>query len=903
MRRTFLHRIVLSAVVFLFVNSSSFSQNGAITGRVQYGKEVLHDATVSLGDKIKLTDKNGEFSFSVKPGNYIIIITHAGYKKQEHAITVDVGSVKNFEFELVPNELLGEVVTLGSRSNFQRSNLNTPVPVDVFSSVRLKETGEISLTQMLNRVAPSFNASREINNEPSTLRGLDPDHVLIHMNGIRYHNAVFLYAGNLKGQLGHGSVGNDLNSIPFSAIEKVEILRDGASAQFGSDATAGVINIQLKKSTGKTSIQLHTGQFYEGDGEKFSIGINRGISLNKKGSINFSASYRYQEPTFRGGIYQGPVYYDTSKYPLSQRDGIIALDNQKVSARGFNRRAAAYGVNVGNLRQFSIGFLVNGGYRLSDRAECFWTAAFNSRKLDQRPGYRLPKDSNYINFALYPDGFATIVKSTIADLTLIAGINGKTKNLWRWDFATSYGINSSKGYATHTNNASQSYLGAYAPTSFSLGEGDLYKLLTNNINFAKSYSRLPGKMKTLNLAWGAEWRFENYHSTIGDSASWYDYDSTGPKQGGSAPGPENALIKFRNVLGAYLEIESDLTNDFLINAAGRYEYYSEFGGNLAGKLAARYKFSEKLSLRASISNGFRAPSLQQRYFTAIRTAINSGAEGPRLGTFPNGHQVVKAFHIPSLTAEKTINLSAGFASAVSNHINLTVDAYWIQIRNRIVISGSFDKTNPTAKKMLDSLNSKGISINSIQFFTNAINTRTRGIDIILNGNWNIHTSNLSMSLAANFTSTRLFGGIKTSDKIPADSLNTNTLFNIDERTKMEKGQPCSKIILSMTYKTGKTKILITNTGFGKTSIAPIYQNPLRIDYESFSPRILTDASLSYRLKKWITITLGANNIFNVYPDRLKNYENTSQGVWIYSPEASPFGFNGGYYYINMDFNF
>jgi iron complex outermembrane receptor protein len=270
----------------------------------------------------------------------------------------------------------------------------------------------------------------------------------------------------------------------------------------------------------------------------------------------------------------------------------------------------------------------------------------------------------------------------------------------------------------------------------------------------------------------------------------------------------------------------------------------------------------------------------------------------RQGTFPNDDPVVRSLDVPPLTPEKTINIGTGITSALSDHISITVDAYWIQIKNRIVISGVFNKEIPRIKKILDS-----IGVAKIQFFTNAINTTTRGIDIILDGAWRIHKSNLGLSLAATFTSTRLFGGIKTSDKIPTDSLGTNTLFNVEERTKMEGGQPDSKIILCMTYKTGKTRLIITNTRFGITSMSPVYQNPVRILPETFSAKILTDVSLSYSLKKWMGLTLGANNVFNVYPDRLKNYDNTSQGIWIYSPEASPFAFNGGYYFVATTLNF
>ena len=879
-----------------------FAQDSHIKGRVTNGSENLPAATVSLGDKTMLTNIDGEFSFSVKAGSYSLIITHTGYKKIEESLSIETGITQKVNYTLSPSDQMGEVVVLGSRSIAQRSNLTTPVPIDVISSTQLIETGQVSLTQMLSFSAPSFNVSREILNETATLRGLDPQHVLILVNGIRYHNMVWLFGRGLKGQLGPGSVGNDLNSIPFSAIEKVEILRDGASAQYGSDAIAGVINIQLKKSTGKTSIQLHAGQFYEGDGEKFSLGINRGISLNKKGFLNFSGNFRYQAPTYRGGEYSGTVYKD---YPpnATPADSIKskALDDSIVNARGFNRKSGLD--NVGTSNVISAGFLMNGGYPINGHTEAFWTASINSRKMELANPYRFPKNKNLVNPALYPNGHQVIGNPTTADVSVIAGLRGETKNSWHWDYSSSYGVNSYTGRAINANNPSQSYLGADAPTSFYVGK-DVYKLLTNDINLVKSYN-LPGKMKTLNLGWGAEWRIENYITKAGEEASWKNYDTLNYLTGGigGARDTANELNKSRNVLGTYFELEAEFSNKFLINVATRYEYYSDFGGNIAAKLAARYKISDKFSLRASVNNGFRAPSLQQRWQNSITQLFANTGQGriPVIrGTFPNNHELIKAFGIPLLTPEKSVNVSGGFTSTILNRISLTVDAYWIQIKNRIVFGGLLDKTIPAVKNILDSF--PGLRVEQVQFFTNAINTNTKGIDIVLDGNWKIHKANLGVSLAVNFTSTRLFGDIKTSDKLPADSLTTNRLFNIEDKTKMEKEQPRDKIIFSIIYKTGKTKLILRNTRFGKTSIAPIFPNPTRIMYESFSPKILTDISLVYSLKTWVAITLGVNNVFNVYPDPVKNYENTYQGSRIYCAEASPFGFNGGYYFMNIAFS-
>jgi iron complex outermembrane receptor protein len=904
MRSILNHKKIWCCFFFLLLISFSSAQNSIIKGQVKDGETVLQAATVSVAKKITVTNLNGEFSIFVNPGTYTLIITHTGYKKFEQKIIVSANETLLFPVNMIREDQMGEVVVLGSRSFVQRSNLNTPVPVDVFLSNKLMQTGQSSLIQMLNFVAPSFNASRQLTNEPVTLRGLDPDHVLILMNGTRYHNMAWLYSGNLKGLLGKGSVGNDLNSIPFSAIEKIEILRDGAAAQYGSDAIAGVINIQLKKSTGKTSINLHIGQFYKGDGEKVSIGFNQGNLLNKKGFLNFSGDFRYQAPTFRGGNYKGTVYYDTSKYPLAQRNSIIALDNQKIRDRGFNPQDAIS--NVGITQLFSSGILANGGYPIGHHTELFWTGVVNYRKNIYDGAYRFPKNTSQVNTALYPDGFKVRIIPTTWDASAIAGAKGETKKKWHWEFSNSFGYNSSSNDVINTNNASQFALGKNAPTSFYAG-ALIYNQHSHNLNFAKDFAKDIGGIKSFNLGFGAEWRFENYQIREGEEASWKNYDSSNKTQGGSQGlggfSPDNAVNKNRNVAGIYVDVESDLNDHFLFNLFGRYEYYSDFGGNIAGKLAARYKFSDKFSLRGAVSNGFRAPSMQQRYFstTLSRWLIAGGVSVPIVrGLFRNNSDIAQAFGIPSLRAERTVNLNGGFTSKLSPHINLTADAYWIQIKNRVVISGNFDKSNPDVKKILDGYP----GIDQVQFFTNAINTRTHGIDVVLNGNWNIHKASLGLTLAANYNRTHIFGKIQTTDKLPdTNSQNTNTLFNIEERVKLEKGQPDSKIILSATFSKGKFGFLFRNTCFGKTATTTLVTNPTDTLYEFFSPKILTDISVNYTSKSWLTITAGANNIFNVYPDRLKNYGNTVEGILLYSNEASPFGFNGGYYFVNMAFNF
>lgn len=879
----------LILIFFTFWFSAPFAQNGIIKGRVKEGETFLQDATITIAHKSTLTNSEGDFSITINPGTYVLLITRVGYKKIEQSIVLNGGETKLLQFNMIRNELLGEVVVLGSRSAIERSNLNTTAPVDRITSKSLQQTGQQSLIQMLNFTVPSFNSSRQNLFEPVTLRGLDPDHLLILMNGLRYHNPSYINTGAIRGTLGKGSVTNDLNSIPFSAIEKIEILRDGASAQYGSDAIAGVMNIELKKTTGKTLIDLHLGQYYKGDGESIVFGINRGVQLSKNGFLNFSGDFRYREPTHRGGNYMGTVYYTTP-----------ALDEQKILERGFNRKTAVS--NDGIIPLTSSGFLVNGGYSINNKIELYCTGTINYRHAVYPGPYRFPKSSSSVNTLLFPDGFKAMAIINSWDISGIAGARGKTNKEWNWEWSSGYGGNINRQKSENTNNASQFAMGANAPNEFYGGKASFIQQ-TNTISFAKDLSKRIRGVKTFNVGFGAEYRFEKYRTRQGEEASWKNYDSSGRTQGG-APGtgsisPADEVNKSRNVTGLYFDLESDVSKHLLINVAGRYENYNDFGNNLAGKLAMRYKLSSAISIRGSVSNGYHAPALQQIYYSSSGTAwrdVGGVKTQVRLGTFPYNSDVAKAFGVKRLQPEKAVNLGAGFTLKPAPQISVTVDGYWIQIKNRIVLSGKFDKTNADVSKILQNYS----DVDQVQFITNAVNTKTRGIDIILNEKWKIRKANLSLMLAANFNRINIFGPIQSTDKLPADSVNTNTLFNREERIKIEKSQPESKVILSGNYAIGKFGFLLRNTRFGKTSYAFASEDKSRDEF--FSAKIITDLSINYSPKEWLTLTAGANNVFNVYPDRLKNYLNTTEGILIYSNEAMQFGFNGGYYFLNIAIN-
>ncbi len=896
--RNFTFTCKLLLTIFILTVSAGFAQaqKGTIKGVVKDERGPLANASATVEGKNNgtTTNDNGEYTLKVDPGSYNILISYVGLKVQRVPVSVSAGeTVTAVSNAMVTEKTLEGVMVVGSRSNIARTSVQTAVPVDIISAKELAATGQVEPTQMLNFVAPSFNSSRQTiadgtdHIDPATLRGLGPDQVLVLVDGKRYHNTALI---NVNGTIGRGSVGTDLNSLPPSAIERIEVLRDGAAAQYGSDAIAGVINVVLKKSPSPATFKAYTGAQYAGDGFVYNFGLNKGFKLGKQGYLNISGDFRHREPTERSGYYTGTVY--TSD---------VAMDNQLIADRGFSRE---HNLHIGQSKLLNTGFVISAGAPVKENSttQIYFNAGYNYREGQAAGFYRYPKQTSQVIAELYPDGFLPLINSKINDKSFTAGIKGISKSGWNWDVSDIYGGNSFRFDVTNSNNASQFAEGANAQTEFYAGTLK-FNQNTLNVNFSKDLGQKVN-LQSFNLAFGAEYRIDNYQIIAGEEASYKNYDPTSGRVGGAQvfPGfqPENAVDENRNVVAGYIDLESDLSNKFLMDVAGRYEYYSDFGSNVAGKLALRYKVSDYFSLRGGISNGFRAPSIHQRFFSAVSTVFINTTSGTipfQQGTFRNNSDIAAAFGIPSLEAEKSVNYSLGVTSNPARNVSITVDAYQIEIRDRIVLTGSFTKSNPTVAAIL----SNYPDVNSAIFFTNAINTRTRGIDIVTSADVRINSGSLNITFAGNLNKTRLFGDVQTTSKLPADSLNTNTLFNIEERGRIEHGQPDTKFALSFNYKINKLNLVFRTTRFGKVST--IFNGTDRSRDEYFSDKYVSDVALSYRPAKMIQITIGANNIADVYPDKLKNFANTSDNRFQYSRNSTQFGFNGGFYYASLNFTF
>ncbi|MEP7230329.1 MAG: TonB-dependent receptor, partial [Ginsengibacter sp.] len=844
---TLTSKLLLTVFIFFVSVGIAQAQKGTIKGMVKDERGPLANASVTIEGKNNgtTTNDNGEYILKVDPGSYNILISYVGLKVQRIPVSVAAGeTVTATGNTMVAEKTLEGVMIVGSRSNIARTSVQTAVPVDIISAKDLTATGQVEPTQMLNFVAPSFNSSRQTiadgtdHIDPATLRGLGPDQVLVLVDGKRYHNTALI---NVNGTIGRGSVGTDLNSLPPSAIERIEVLRDGAAAQYGSDAIAGVINVVLKKLPSPLTFKTYTGAQYAGDGFVYNFGLNKGVKLGKQGYLNISGDLRHREPTERSGVYTGTVY--TSN---------VAADNALIDQRGFSRE---HNLHIGQSKLLNTGFVISAGAPVKENSttQIYLNAGYNYRKGVAAGFYRYPKQTSQVIAELYPDGFLPEINSKINDKSFTAGIKGITKSGWNWDISDIYGGNSFRFDVTNSNNASQYADSANAQTEFYAGTLK-FNQNTLNANFSKDLGEKVN-LQSFNVAFGAEYRIDNYQIIAGEEASYKNYDPNSGRVGGAQvfPGfqPENAVDENRNVVAGYVDLESDINSKFLVDLAGRYEHYSDFGGNLAGKLALRYKISDYFSLRGGVSNGFRAPSIHQRFFSAVSTVFintTSGTVPFQQGTFRNNSDIAAAFGIPSLKAEKSINYSIGVTSKPARNVSITVDAYQIEIRDRIVLTGSFTKSNPTVAAILANYP----DVNSAIFFTNAINTRTQGIDIVTSADLKINNGSLNITLAGNLNKTRLFGTVQTTSKLPADSLNTNTLFNIEERGRMEHGQPATKFALSLNYKINKWNLVFRTTRFG--TVSTIFNGTDRTRDEYFSDKYVSDVALSYRPAKIIQIT-------------------------------------------------
>ncbi len=911
-----------------------------ITGKVfdALNSQALSQASIIVknGGAGASAGSDGRFSLSIPANAKAIVVSYVGYESR--TISLD-GIQSDFSIGLQPVQDLAQITVIGSR-NVSRTKVQTPVPVDVIPVATLaKEVGQTDLNQLLTFVAPSFQSTRQTvadgtdHVDPAQLRGLGTDQILVLVNGKRRHQSALV---NVNGTVNRGQVGTDLNTIPLSAIERVEVLRDGAAAQYGSDAIAGVINIVLKKTTnvlsGSVSYGENTTRYPKNyalgklnnksyndvkvnDGGVFQAALNYGIDLNKKGYLNITGDYSLRQESNRAGTYSGAVYANVNG---ANRDDSI------LNARGLTRDN--FDMRIGNSRISSGAVLINAGYSLGQTWKLNVFGGYSKKNGTAAGFFRYPSSISsgagiYANQALslYPNGFLPLIKTDIKDYSFSIGADGKIGK-WYASLSNTFGVNNFDFTVDNSVNYTQYATTANVQTNFNAGG---LKFLQNTINadMTRNFPVLSG----LNVAYGAEFRIDQYSQRAGEEASYKNYNTTS----GAASGaqvfagfvPDYAKKNSRNNIGLYLDLEQDFSKQFLVEFALRYENYSDFGGTLNYKVATRYKVSDHFTLRAAASSGFRAPSMQQRFYAKTNTLFVSSPSGlvpVESGTFTNDSKPAQILGIPQLKEETSQNYSVGFTATPAKGLELTVDGYLINIKNRIVLTNNF--TGGSDATLTQLLKDNGAT--AANFFTNAIDTKAKGLEAVLSYRTSFASVNkLRFTLAATFIKNEVKKDANDKPIIKASPVLVNSgqlgnYFNREDQSRIEVANPTSKGNFTINYNHSKVGVMLRFAYFGKVSYLDPSINPTNpgafpvntftgqretLDQE-FAGKTVTDLSLSYDITKSLAFTIGTNNLFDVYQDKHNHSGNVSSGRFIYSRRVQQMGFNGRYVFARISFN-
>ncbi len=829
------------------------------------------------------TDFDGNFTLTVQDFPVTLVISSVGFATQE----INLTESSFVQVSLQDGLFLDEVVITGTRSK-PRTILDSPVPIDNIGVTELRNTGQPTVDKMLTYKVPSFNSTNQTISDatahfdPADLRGLGPSRTLVLVNGKRKNLSALVYINDTPGK---GEVGVDLKSIPAAAIERIEVLRDGASAQYGSDAIAGVINMILRRDVEFTSVNVKSGITTEGDGFTLGADVNKGFKLGDNGGfINLTAGYFQQEETNRAGEPGEDVLF-----------GIAADDPDWSSWLQAN---PDLGMTVGQPEIRKTDIFLNMALPFNNGGGEFYTfGGFTFRKGKSfalfRAPYWVPDPFNLLHEpGTTYNGFQPTFETDILDNNATVGVKFGIGE-FNVDVSGTYGRND---VDYMVNNSLNPALGEDSPTSFDVGGYVFYNLLSN-LDISRSFGEV-------NVAFGAEIRKENFEAIAGQPES---YDGSGVQ---SFPGlqPSNEVDESRNSFGVYADIEYEPSEDFLVGAAIRYEDFSDFGDNTSWKVDARYSLGDFGAIRGSYSTGFRAPALHQIYLSNIQTLISGGTVSNQ-GTFNNVDPVIRdGLGVPQLTAETSNNFTAGITFRATSNLSFSLDYYNVKVDDRVLFTGEigFDDDDSTTNSVEQILEDNQIT--SLKFFVNAVNTITNGVDIVANyENILLGNGQLSAVLAANFNETKIDGQIDTPSLL---AQNGYEIFNRKEQSRITSARPQSKILVGLDYKIKKWNFILNNTYFGEVSWkhsdnglngAPLGPGGTNLPTDdaaydqTFGGKIVTDLILSYSFSDNISGNLMVNNLFNVYPDEIDtkgDFVTDLGGRFRYPWEVNQFGFLG-----------
>jgi iron complex outermembrane receptor protein len=763
-----------------------------------------------------------------------------------------------------PAEELATVVVTGTRS-LNRRSLDSASPVDVIGNKDLLGTGSGELATVLARLLPSMNFARPSGADasdavrPAQLRGLSPDQTLVLVNGKRRHSSAVV---NVNGTLGRGSAPVDLNAIPLAAIDHIEVLRDGAAAQYGSDAIAGVINIILKKGADGGEAEVVYGQYDKGDGAQTTVRGSTGFKLGEDGWVRVAIEAANRDFTNRSFADPRPAA-GTRQGTITQR----------------------YGDPDSRPRTL----FVNSQYRINDNVDWYAFANYGERKTASAATFRTAyTDATRatLRTSLYPEGFSPLENSKSVDSSVVTGLRGELAG-WRWDASLNYGQNR---FTLDLDNSVNYSLGAASPRSFYAGELTSTQELAN-LDVAREIpvSFMSGP---LTVAVGLEARHEAYEIGAGEANSYF---GTGA-QGYSGFRPENAGKNSHNNQSLYLNLEGDITKQLSGALAVRHEHYSDFGNANSAKASARYAFTPGFALRGTASNGFRAPSLAQQFYTITTTnslLVNGTSTLVETGTFPVGSTAARALGAQPLKAERARNLSIGAQWQPTRNWTTSVDLYRIDIDDRVVFSSNLQLANAPA--LASALAAQGVYVGAARYFTNAVDTRTKGVDIVSTYRLNLQQgARADLTLAYNHND----NAVRRTAPTPA-VLAAQNLLLVDRQTvsRLTVGSPKDKLSLTGDYTQGAWSGHAVVTRYGKFTVP---QNDAALD-QTYQPQWVLDLSASMRIARQWRLTAGIDNVTNRYPGQVTTLANLNvNGTQPYSVWA-PNGFNGRFLYLKAGY--
>ena len=732
-----------------------------------------------------------------------------------------------------------EIVVTGTRSP-GRAALASSTPIDVLSAEALEGTGYADLTRALNQLQPSVNFARAAttataaNTRPITLRGLAPDQVLVLVNGKRRHaNSVL----NVNNSIGRGTAGVDLDTIPESAIARIEILRDGAAAQYGSDAIAGVVNIILKSDASGGSAFASAGVTGEGDGETFAASGHVGFALGENGHLTLSAEVRDQAATNRAYVDQR---FDRVTYRIGDPESRVqsaALD-------------AAYA--FGAIEVYGFGSLT---HKVSNNAA----------------GFRIPGFS-----PVWPNGFLPIIEPTIWDGAVTAGVRGNMGG-FVLDLSQTYGRSDADFEVYDTANVS---LGAASPTRFDSG-GVVYSQWVTDATASRPLDLLAGG----NLAVGAQLRRETYKIRNGEPDAYFGLGA----DGFAGFNPRNPTDASRNAQAAFADLELRPTASVFLGLAARYDHYDDFGGDTTWRATARWDVTEGFALRGSAGTGFKAPSLQQQYFSAVQGATSAG-QLVTVGTLPVTDPAAIALGAEPLKPERSRNLSAGVVVGPWNGFSLAADYFDIRIDDRIALSEQL-----SGPAVLAVLRAAGITnFQQARFFTNAVDTSTRGYEIVARwqGDLDDHSR---LNLSGGYG--RFKSGLEVLRANPL--LPSLPLLSAKSILFLTAAQPADKFTGQAVLTRGPLSLRLSTAVFGDYTSAPL------VAAQTFDGRYTVDASVAYDLRPGLSLEGGVQNLSDVRPEDLEGQTAlvASTGVSFPTGEETPLGLNGRSAYVRLSARF